>query len=744
MGLRNMTIGARLFIGFAIIFALVVLLGGMAYQLSNRLWKNTEDMHNFSLQASKATRDIKADIITMQWLMKDIVLDDKLSRDEILTIKNKIDTYEKKVYGSFDVVKESYLGNKSDIDTTYNLFSNWKPLRDIVIDLKQRGDRKEEYLRFRNVNIPYVSGLLDHIQFMVDAAGVRADNFYQQAQKNKDLLFTRLWIVTGFIFLLAFLIGYLLFRGIRNPLIALTVVADQYRQKNYSVRSDYISDNEIGNLASTFNGMAARVEQEISVKENASWIIDLILKENDLSSFSKVLLNILVTKTGSQVAAIYFLNEEETQYEHYDSIGLDKEKRISFSAITKEGEFGAALTEKRIVRIKQISADTIFSLPCVTGIVHPREIITIPILDGNKVISIISLAAINDYSPEVIQLINEIWLPLTANIIGVLAFRKVIGISEKLDIQNKELEEKSAELLQQTSELKEYNIELELQKRQLDEANHLKSSFLSNMSHELRTPLNSVIALSGVLNRQLKGIIPENEYKYLSIIEKNGKQLLLLINDILDLSRIEAGKEEISYSRFSIYDLVQDLMGSLQPIGIEKGISIINHINPKLPLIVSDHSKCLHILQNIIGNAIKFTNEGTVEISADVDNKFIHISVKDTGIGISVENTPYIFDEFRQADDKASRIYGGTGLGLAIASKYCNMLQGKVEVESQLHKGSVFTVTLPIMPDHLQIDENERNIKPFTDKTITPPAVSLKPVKGKNILLVEDNEAAII
>ncbi|MDP4292161.1 MAG: response regulator, partial [Bacteroidota bacterium] len=182
----------------------------------------------------------------------------------------------------------------------------------------------------------------------------------------------------------------------------------------------------------------------------------------------------------------------------------------------------------------------------------------------------------------------------------------------------------------------------------------------------------------------------------------------------------------------------------LQPIGIEKGISIINHINPKLPLIVSDHSKCLHILQNIIGNAIKFTNEGTVEISADVDNKFIHISVKDTGIGISVENKPYIFDEFRQADDKASRVYGGTGLGLAIASKYCNMLQGKVEVESQLHKGSVFTVTLPIMPDHLQIDENETNIKPFTDKTITPPAVSLKPVKGKNILLVEDNEAAII
>ncbi|MBK9391189.1 MAG: hypothetical protein IPN68_13720 [Bacteroidetes bacterium] len=126
----------------------------------------------------------------------------------------------------------------------------------------------------------------------------------------------------------------------------------------------------------------------------------------------------------------------------------------------------------------------------------------------------------------------------------------------------------------QSDELREYNIELEQQKKQLDEANKLKSTFLSNMSHELRTPLNSVIALSGVLTRRLEGKIPEDEYNYLGIIEKNGKNLLSLINDILDLSRIEAGKEEISLGSFSIAELLDDILNSILPIAESKGLSI--------------------------------------------------------------------------------------------------------------------------------------------------------------------------
>jgi signal transduction histidine kinase/CheY-like chemotaxis protein len=490
--------------------------------------------------------------------------------------------------------------------------------------------------------------------------------------------------------------------------------------------------------------MAAKVETELAVKESAAWITGLILKENELKPFCKVLLNLLLTKTDSQIAAIYFLNEEETLFEHYDSIGLDKDNCRTFFNHTKEGEFGVALSEKKVVRIKQIPEETIFALSVVTGQFRPREIITIPILEGNKVISVISLAGLHDYSTDSIQLINEIWLPLTARINGVLAFRKIEGISERLDHQNKDLEEKSSELIMQSNELKEYNIELELQKRQLDEANQLKSSFLSNMSHELRTPLNSVIALSGVLNRRLNGTIPVEEYKYLGIIEKNGKQLLELINDILDLSRIEAGKEEIDFTDFSINDLIQDLMNSLEPISQEKGIVLTCYIDHHLPNIVSDYSKCHHVLQNIIGNAIKFTHEGSVEISSKTENGNIYITVKDTGIGISEENIPFIFDEFRQADGKASRIYGGTGLGLAIANRYCIMLEGNLSVESQLGKGSVFTVCLPVKPTYYHFNEPEYQVQPYIKKGVLQRDIDKSALKGKNVLLVEDNEVTII
>jgi signal transduction histidine kinase/CheY-like chemotaxis protein len=744
MKLRDISIGTRLVLGFGFILLLVVLLGGSAFLQSNNLWQNTNDLYNHPLQVTKATREIKADINAIQLLMKDIVLDENMSQNDIIVVSNKIDTYEKNIYKSFDIIFGKYLGSKSDIDAAFNSFRDWKPQRDIIINLKQRGDEKAKYTRFMTVTVPYVDNMLKHIQVMIDFANNKADSFFQTAQRDRDNLNTRLQVLMSAIFILTILVAFLLIRGIRNPLVALTLVTEQLRNRNYNARSDYQSANEIGKLASTFNHMAAKVETELAVKESAAWITGLILKENELKPFCKVLLNLLLTKTDSQIAAIYFLNEEETLFEHYDSIGLDKDNCRTFFNHTKEGEFGVALSEKKVVRIKQIPEETIFALSVVTGQFRPREIITIPILEGNKVISVISLAGLHDYSTDSIQLINEIWLPLTARINGVLAFRKIEGISERLDHQNKDLEEKSSELIMQSNELKEYNIELELQKRQLGEANQLKSSFLSNMSHELRTPLNSVIALSGVLNRRLNGTIPVEEYKYLGIIEKNGKQLLELINDILDLSRIEAGKEEIDFTDFSINDLIQDLMNSLEPISQEKGIVLTCYIDHHLPNIVSDYSKCHHVLQNIIGNAIKFTHEGSVEISSKTENGNIYITVKDTGIGISEENIPFIFDEFRQADGKASRIYGGTGLGLAIANRYCIMLEGNLSVESQLGKGSVFTVCLPVKPTYYHFNEPEYQVQPYIKKGVLQRDIDKSALKGKNVLLVEDNEVTII
>ena len=182
----------------------------------------------------------------------------------------------------------------------------------------------------------------------------------------------------------------------------------------------------------------------------------------------------------------------------------------------------------------------------------------------------------------------------------------------------------------QSRELTEQNRELEMQKKQLDEAAQLKNSFLSNMSHELRTPLNSVIALASVLRNRLYGKIPDEEHGYLDVIERNGKNLLALVNDLLDLSKIESGKQEVFTERFNMGVLIKETVELLAPEAKRKGIELINEVALDQDPIESDKEKCRHILENIVGNAVKFTQEGTVRISAETLGEKLNISISDT------------------------------------------------------------------------------------------------------------------
>ena len=244
---------------------------------------------------------------------------------------------------------------------------------------------------------------------------------------------------------------------------------------------------------------------------------------------------------------------------------------------------------------------------------------------------------------------------MSARIEGILAFRTIKEYKEVLEQQNRELDAQKGELVEQATELTQQNVELETQKNQLKEASMLKTSFLSNMSHELRTPLNSVIALSGVLSRRLANAIPGEEHSYLEIIERNGKILLNLINDILDISRIEAGREEIEVAEFNVNSIIADAVDLIKPQADQKKVALNHVINEAEISITSDSDKLRHILHNLIGNAVKFTEKGKVEVSAARNDDKIEIKVTDTGIGIDKEHLPYIFDEFRQADGGTAR-----------------------------------------------------------------------------------------
>lgn len=744
MKTKDFTIHTKLRIGFGLLFLFVVVLGTTAYLQVKIMWQETKGLYEHPLHVRRALGDLRADIFAMQGAMKGLVLVD--SESERLHVIQQIDTWEANAHQQFGIIYDRYLGPRKDVDHAYESFTQWKALREGAVRLLLAGTTLEtsNIAKSMRLSDAHILNLLKEIQDISDFALARGDKFFQDAELHKNDMVMRLWILMGAILLSSWAISYILLKGIRVPLEELTSVTKRFSQGYLDARCQYVSPNEFGVLAALFNNLAEVIQAEMQSRESVAKLADVMLREEDLPSFCHVLLQCLIDHTDSRVAAVYIPNKEKTHFEHFQSIGLSEDRRTSFSALAYEGEFGAALATRRIQHITEIPADTRLIFSTVTGDFNPREIMTIPILSNDDVLAVISLASLRSYTASTIRLINDIWGVLNARMNGVLAYRKIREFSERLEKQNCELEQQSRELAVQKDELLEQNIELEMQKRQLDESSRLKSVFLSNMSHELRTPLNSVIALSGVLSRRLQGVIATEEYSYLDVIERNGRLLLALINDILDLSRIEAGREEINLSRFSLRELVNEVVTMIEPQAREKNIALLNQVGSESPHLTSDYSKCRHILQNIVGNAVKFTSEGKVEISAREGDHGVLITVADTGIGIAEEQQAHVFDEFRQADEGTSRRFGGTGLGLSIARKYSKMLGGNIALASTPGKGSTFTVTLPL-----------EMVLPPSGEQATPPLPRIEPVDSNEpsslqaandrvILVVEDSEPAVI
>jgi PAS domain S-box-containing protein len=257
------------------------------------------------------------------------------------------------------------------------------------------------------------------------------------------------------------------------------------------------------------------------------------------------------------------------------------------------------------------------------------------------------------------------------------------------EVLRKAHDELEARVAERTEELAQANI-------QLKEMDRLKSEFLATMSHELRTPLNSIIGFSGIMLQGIPGELNEEQRKQLSMVHSSAKHLLGLINDVLDLSRIESGRMEISTERFKIQDVVSEVAQSLSPMISQKGLRLITEIPDGTPEIYSDRKKVLQILLNLVNNAVKFTQAGEVRIECKVDNDNLEVSVADTGIGIKKEAMKQLFEAFRQIDGTAQRRYQGAGLGLYLCQKLVTLLGGNIWAESEYGRGSRFTFTLPL------------------------------------------------
>ncbi len=741
---RNVKISTQLQVGFLIVLAFVVLLGGISYFQTNRLYQQEKDLYEYPLQIRRAVDQFNIDILKTRVAVRDYLLfsGETDRRDALETMELSLSD----IHNQYESLKALYKGSQKDIEAVDQALLQWSSATETRMNMALAGETEStvsslgdqgDVGRYR-LQLMAAIDVVD--RNATDTAGALNASFVSlyQALSRRSLA------LLATVLVLSVLISVYLVRQIRKPLQDLNREIQRFHRGELGARCRYTKDNELGALASSFNSMADSLEQSIDVREKFVSLSGAMLSHEDSKGFFRTVLIQLSEALNANTAAVYLPSDDKKTFVCFDSIGLGGDARQRFDAEALEGELGPVLATRSVRRVSQLPEDTRFRYLTSSGEFVPRELLTVPVFSGNEIAAVLSFGTLTHFYGQAERLVNALQITMNARVEGILAFQTIKDMLKTVEQQNRELDMQKNELSAQAAELTQQNTELEIQGKQLAEASRLKTSFLSNMSHELRTPLNSIIALSGVLNRRLVGQIPGEEHGYIEIVERNGKHLLELINDILDISRIEAGREEVEVSEFSLSRTITEITTMLQPLAAQKGIRLVWQPEGADLSLAGDEPKCRHIIQNIVGNAVKFTETGSVTVTAQAREDGVIVTVRDTGIGIDPKYLSSIFNEFSQADGTTSRRFGGTGLGLAIAKKYADLLGGSITVDSAVGQGSTFTVVLPLKYHKEAPATEEAPFPTHPPQTSPRAAAGDTPPQGKALLLIEDSAPAII
>lgn len=775
--LNNLTIKARMFLASAVMVVLFIVSGMISIHQIEVLGQLTSTLYNHPLKVSNAALKAKAGIISMHRSMKD--LSTAPTPLAISRASHIVQSEEKKVFQELSTINSLILGQegKKLVEDTIELFAGWKPIRLEVGELVFEGDTHGANSITRGKGADYVARLERKISELTSHAVNNADGFMIEAKKVEHAILKQAVFFIAGLILIVLTISFFIIASIVSSLSCLKDTMIKITDTGELIKAEIKGNNEITQMSKHFNGLIEKLNGLFWHSEGRN---SLNFELSGELTYDRILTQ-SIEHTARYVdacaGALYIFNKKKAVCELKSSYALVETKQFSNNFKLGEGIVGQVAMEKKPILLESIPRQDAVGQSG-TLCEPPAGIFALPLFYGETLYGVLEIASF-----EEISRIKKEFLMSASKIISVVLhtasqkeqIKSLLEISqdanEKLQVQAEELQVQTEELQaqteelqamneesrQQSEELKEQNLELEAQQQQVEEANRLKSEFLSNMSHELRTPLNSVNALSRVLILQAKQKLSREEVNFLEIIERNGKHLLSLINDILDLSKIEAGKMDISLNHFSIKNLIENIMESIAPLAREKNLTLKLQLSEDLPEIESDESRVFQILQNIVANGIKFTEHGSVMISAESNEEQIGIKVKDTGIGMSDADIIHIFDEFRQVDGTSTRKFEGTGLGLAIADKAAKMLGGSINVKSVKGLGSTFTITLPVRY------EGPKKITNTLDTTAATPmgktgikednaigiadkdsAADQTQTARHKILLVEDNDAAII
>jgi signal transduction histidine kinase/CheY-like chemotaxis protein/CHASE3 domain sensor protein len=557
-------------------------------------------------------------------------------------------------------------------------------------------------------------------------------------------------------------------------------IAQKISAGDYSVRASDAEQDDLGSIGASLNAMAASLEKSFNEINTNEWKQAGLVNLNEITTgnkseqvIAKDALTHLVQYGDCLNGAIYLLDTGSLHLQ--SAYGLEDYMKQQYAP--GEGIVGQVFNDRAVRQLNNLS-ETDFTVTASAGAIKVQNLLWLPLLAKGQCFGVIELGASHSFGEADLDFYQEAARIITLEILAAKARKQVQTLleetqaqSEELQTQHSELENLNTELEAQTQklqaseeelrvqqeELLQSNQELEERSRLLEEKNELiasrnlevqkkaeelalstryKSEFLANMSHELRTPLNSILLLSRLMVENGEDNLNEDQVESARVIQSSGTSLLSLIDEILDLSKIEAGKMELELSAVHLSVLKNDLQNMFAPVAKEKGLnfSVNLHADESGKDIITDKLRLEQVIRNLLSNALKFTTQGSVSLTIQpaADNSdHLQFLVKDTGIGISPENQKIIFEAFQQADGSTRRKFGGTGLGLSISRELARLLGGEITVSSTLGTGSEFSFIIPR-------SKHAAPIKPAPEKTveITVNTMEEEPVLVNNSNLV--------